>query len=49
MLNDLESLKDDEPDKKENAASETKVTIIIFVLPLKVFIHKNNNFINHRR
>ena len=38
MLNDLESLKDDEPDKKENASSETKVTIIIlFVLPLKVF------------
>ena len=40
MLNDLESLKDDEPDKKENAASETKVTIIIsFVLPLKPPLH----------
>ena len=25
-MNDLESLKDGEPDKKENAASETKVT-----------------------
>ena len=38
MLTELETLKDGEPDKNENAISETKVTILFYVTHTGIYL-----------
>ena len=43
MLTELESLKDGEPGKNENAPSEAKVTIFLFMYLALTGIYENMN------
>ena len=38
VLTELETLKDGEPDKNENAISETKVTILFYVTHTGIYL-----------
>ena len=48
VLNDLESLKDGEPDKKENDASETKVTHVhVIICCIRSYLSGHTYIIMH--